>query len=101
MAKHSWTDKYAPGTAGPEGGKILTDREYGGSARVTLEKLHDGVEAVTCGIYGFMVHTVYREAGAGQNARLRIEKEIQELIDADLDSDAFLRRIDKFCSDFN
>lgn len=46
------------GDTGSEGGTILLDEEYEGGARITLEK--NGITApysITCGIYGWMVHT--------------------------------------------
>jgi hypothetical protein len=48
------------GEAGSEGGVILRDEEYRGSARITLERTGMfGGAAVTCGLYGWMVHTRY------------------------------------------
>lgn len=45
------------GKTGSENGIILHDEEYRGGARITLER--DGYTpfAITCGIYGWMVHT--------------------------------------------
>jgi hypothetical protein len=45
------------GDTGSEG-VILRDEEYGGGARITLER--DGFAApfsITCGVYGWLVHT--------------------------------------------
>jgi len=45
------------GTQGSENGMILRDEEHRLGARMTLE--HDGYQpfSITCGIYGWMVHT--------------------------------------------
>jgi len=46
------------GKQGSEGGMILLDEEYSSGARMTLER--DGATApftITCGVYGWMVHT--------------------------------------------
>jgi hypothetical protein len=45
------------GETGSENGIILRDEEYSAGARITLER--DGYTpfAITCGIYGWMVHT--------------------------------------------
>jgi hypothetical protein len=46
------------GETGSEGGVVLRDDEYRGGARITLER--DGAIspfAITCGVYGWMVHT--------------------------------------------
>jgi len=46
------------GETGSEGGVILRDDEYGGGARITLER-GGAISpfAITCGVYGWMVHT--------------------------------------------
>jgi hypothetical protein len=47
------------GETGSENGIILRDEGYVGGARITLER--DGYTpfAITCGIYGWMVHTCF------------------------------------------
>ena len=47
-----------PGISGSEGGIILLDEEYKGACRITLEKC-PRYYAITCGIYGEMVHTAF------------------------------------------
>ena len=49
------------GTPGSEGGRIVTDEEYAGAARITLEGgTRIGAPfAITCGVYGWFVHTCY------------------------------------------
>jgi len=42
---------------GPENGIILYDEELREGARITLEKDGCAPYAITCGIYGLMVHT--------------------------------------------
>ena len=47
-----------PAKIGSDGGAVLADEEHGWGARITLEQ--PGVMAafgITCGIYGWMVHT--------------------------------------------
>jgi hypothetical protein len=46
------------GAAGSESGVIVADDEHGDGARITLER-DAGVApfAITCGIYGWMMHT--------------------------------------------
>ena len=44
------------GTTGSEGGAILRDELHPEGARITLERTATGF-AITCGIYGWMVHT--------------------------------------------
>jgi hypothetical protein len=46
-------------TRGSESGVILRDEEHALGARITLER--DGYKpfSITCGIYGWMVHTIF------------------------------------------
>jgi hypothetical protein len=44
------------GKAGSEGGVIVRDEEFASSARITLEQSCARL-AITCGVYGWMVHT--------------------------------------------
>ena len=44
------------GATGSEGGVILRDELHPHGARITLEQTSTGF-AITCGIYGWMVHT--------------------------------------------
>ncbi|HET9954205.1 MAG TPA: hypothetical protein VFQ61_06865 [Polyangiaceae bacterium] len=63
------------GTAGSEGGKILIDEEHELGARITLEEGGSVAPfAITCGIYGSMVHTRFfgsREAGEKEVAAMK------------------------------
>jgi uncharacterized membrane protein len=55
---HPFDDGGTIGTLGSESGTILRDDEHEGGARITLER--DGCSApfaITCGVYGSMVHT--------------------------------------------
>ncbi|MGH9871017.1 MAG: hypothetical protein ACRD9S_00975 [Pyrinomonadaceae bacterium] len=45
------------GQTGSEKGKILRDDEHRDGARVTLERVRHNRFTITCGIYGWMVHT--------------------------------------------
>ncbi|HEV8193109.1 MAG TPA: hypothetical protein VGP82_16730 [Ktedonobacterales bacterium] len=45
------------GETGSESGIILRDEEYSACARITLERDGHTPFAITCGIYGWMVHT--------------------------------------------
>lgn len=67
------------GKTGSEAGKIARDEEHTGGARITLERLKGRVApfAITCGIYGWMVHTVY--AGDEGEADLVFDKMKEDL----------------------
>lgn len=47
------------GQQGMEGGIILLDEEHSGGARITLEEGGFRPFSITCGIYGWMVHTCF------------------------------------------
>ena len=46
------------GGLGSENGTILYDEEFDGGCRITMEKC-PRYYAITCGVYGAMVHTVF------------------------------------------
>jgi hypothetical protein len=58
MNWYAFDDGDSIGNTGSEGGRILLDDEHPEGARITLE---EGVScatfAITCGVYGWMVHT--------------------------------------------
>jgi len=58
MTWHAFGDGTSVGTNGSEGGTIVLDEEHADGTRITLEQ--DGSTApwaITCGVYGLMVHT--------------------------------------------
>ena len=54
-----YKDGSSIGGAGSENGTILYDEEFDGGCRITMEKC-PRYYAITCGVYGSMVHTVFR-----------------------------------------
>lgn len=71
---------------GLEGGKILKDEEYKEQCRITLERC-TRYDAITCGVYGEMVHTAYSDAKDSSSLYESMKKELQMFIDADFDDD--------------
>ena len=53
-----WYDIYKPNSIGSEGGTIIADEEYKESCRITLERC-ERYDAITCGVYGCMMHTAF------------------------------------------
>lgn len=48
------------GQVGTEGGRIIRDEEHPHGARITLEQgCKHAPFAITCGVYGWMVHTCF------------------------------------------
>jgi len=54
---YSFNDGGSIGQIGSEGERILDDEENSDGARVTVEQVSDDRWTITCGIYGWMVHT--------------------------------------------
>lgn len=69
-----------------EGGKILKAEEYKGQCRITLERCSRN-DAITCGVYGEMVHTAYSDAKTSSSMYESMKKELQMFIDADFDDE--------------
>lgn len=77
---------FKPGAAGSENGTILADEEYKESCRITLEKCAR-YYAITCGVYGAMVHTAF----GGEEDHIAIyesmKQELADFIDRDTTED--------------
>jgi hypothetical protein len=72
------------GATGTEGGVIVRDDEHPLGARVTLERGGAiGSYAITCGVYGWMVHTCSSSDRAAAEAAFEvIEAELAAILDA-------------------
>ena len=70
------------GTIGSEGGEIITDEEYKNLCHITLEKCIDRY-AITCGIYGAMVHTAFCDSENPYEKYEAMKKELADFIDRD------------------
>ena len=100
MSRMGWypiDDGKSIGKRGSEGGKILHDAELDGAARITLERSRWTGKwkcAITCGVYGWMVHTRFfgaepearREFGAMKDALERLVDGIPLESDPEVDS---------------
>ncbi len=112
------TDLWSPfgggrtvGSAGSEGGTVLRDEEHADGARITLER---GAKvapfAITCGIYGWMLHTRwFSDAAVAQRDYDAMKMALGEIVQAvpfddDPDRDAKMkaasRRIGEFVARF-
>ena len=97
----------APAVAGSEGGTIVLDEEHGLGARITLEK--DGAIApfaITCGIYGWMVHTrFFSSLDEATRAYEAMKPELATILDvipftSDREVEEKSARVSKAISDF-
>lgn len=77
-------DKYLSGKTigdiGSEDGVIIADEEYSGGCRITLEKCKI-YYAITCGVYGCMVHTAFAGEDDYQSKYDSMKKDLQEFLD--------------------
>lgn len=90
------------GQPGSEQGVIVADEEHSDGARITLER--DGVVApwaITCGVYGAMVHTRFfgneAEAYAAFDA---MKQPLDALARMDQFREAFRKALDAFVGKF-
>jgi hypothetical protein len=88
---HSWSafeDGATLGSRGSESGVILLDDEYDAAARITLERATSVAPfAITCGVYGRLMHTRYFSAEAEARSEYAAMKAaLAEIVDG-FDSD--------------
>lgn len=77
-----WKDISSEWSIGSEGGTVLLDEEYKSACRITLERC-ERYYAITCGVYGAMVHTVFCGADNCQEKYEQMKAELQQFIDTD------------------
>ena len=106
MSRTGWSpvdDGATIGTVGSEGGAVLRDDEHPIGSRITLERGGAAAPfAVTCGIYGSMVHTAYAGTEAEASAMYEAMRDrLSELLAIpDDDVDAYYAARERFVSDF-
>jgi|SRR5271154_1540433 len=72
------------GPRGSEGGVVVADEEYRGSCRITLERDASSriAAAITCGIYGWMMHTrFFSNLDTARQAYDAMKIDLAELVD--------------------
>ncbi len=84
---------------GSEGGQVIVDEEYKNRCRITLEKCEKWY-AITCGVYGGMVHTAFFGESEARSKYVDMKKELQEFIDRNLDEEERRDFYDKFTSKY-
>ena len=99
MKKKTWKELYKPGATGSEGGIVYKDEEYGESCRITLEKCKN-YYAITCGVYGAMVHTVFCNMQNADSTYESMKKELQSFIDRDTTEDEECEFYEAFVSKY-
>ena len=74
------------GQLGSENGVIIKDEEYSDSCRITLERCPK-YYAITCGIYGAMVHTAFSDKSSYKKMYDDMKHDLQEFIDSNTSSE--------------
>lgn len=87
------------GTMGSESGVILKDEEYKDSCQITLEKC-ERYYAITCGVYGAMVHTAFYDEEDFADKYEAMKKELQDLIDKETTKEEELAFYEEFTSKY-
>jgi hypothetical protein len=94
------------GQIGSEGGIILRDEEHADGARITLEREgRSSPFAITCGIYGWMVHTrFFSSEAASQQDFEEMKSDLERILNLipmkDEMSDEKINEMAKALSDF-
>lgn len=97
------------GHTGSEGGIIAHDEEHPGGARITLERgCLRAPFAITCGVYGWMVHTRFlADDETAQHAYSQMKTALSRIVDllpdenaADADTDSLTNAITAFTERF-
>ena len=94
-----WRSILVPGDRGSEGGTVLADEEYKGSCRITLEKC-ESCCAVTCGIYGAMVHTAFADGESCLAMYEEMKRDLQEFLDTETSREEELAFYESFCNKY-
>ncbi len=87
------------GQKGSENGIILKDEEYANSCRITLEKCTRYC-AITCGIYGCMVHTAFCDETKSLNIYEMMKADLKAFIDSNFSGDHELDFYERFTSKY-
>ena len=98
------------GSRGSESGVIIRDEEHTDGARVTLEREGYHPFSITCGIYGWMVHTIFfSEEKKAQGAFEKIKGELELILgiipaaddpEVDAKSEIVCKRISDFVAQY-
>ena len=78
--------EFANGEKGSENGIIIRDEEYKSSCRITLEKCSK-YYAITCGVYGAMVHTTFCDEKDSNIMFETMKKELAEFVEKETTED--------------
>jgi hypothetical protein len=90
------------GQRGSEDGIILRDEEHSRGARITLERdTAHAPFAITCGVYGSMVHTAFAGGEIEANGKYdEMKVWLEQMLADGLSEDEYLKRLSEFVDKF-
>ena len=94
-----YKDGHTIGGKGSENGTILKDQEFDGGCRITLEVCQK-YYAITCGVYGAIVHTVFRSAETAEDTFEAMKNELGRFMSAKTTEDEEIEFYDYFCNKY-
>ena len=87
------------GDMGVEGGCVILDEEYRNACRITLEYCKKYC-AITCGIYGGMMHTAFCGMENSAQVYAAMKKDLEEFLDKKTSEDEALAFYREFTSKY-
>lgn len=88
------------GGLGSENGTILYDEEFDGGCRITMEKC-PRYYAITCGVYGAMVHTVFCGSNNAKEIYEAMKLELGKFMSSASTETEETEFYDYFCNKYN
>jgi hypothetical protein len=87
------------GKFGSEGGKIIHDEEYNSQCNITLEECPEYF-AVTCGINGLMMHTVFCDREHSESTYNSMKTDLQNFLDSETTEEEACKFCEKFTAEY-
>lgn len=94
-----YEDGFSIGGVGSENGIILYDEEFDGGCRITMEKCQR-YYAITCGVYGSMVHTVFRSSDDAKETYEAMKLELEKFMISTTNEAEEVEFYDYFCNKY-
>lgn len=95
----TYNDGAAIGTLGSEDGRIIADEEFDETCHITLKEC-PRYHAITCGIYGTMVHTCFRDPDESMAVYEAMKAELAHFVCTVFSEDETYDFYEYFCSKY-
>lgn len=83
LEAEDWISVMVDGDTGSEGGLVIADETYKDACRITLEKC-ERYYAITCSVYGGMVHTTFAGKDDCHQKYEAMKTELQNFLDGEM-----------------